>query len=140
QGAGVAYRMTTPDFLAAATEGGKLHGVLLRFIHSLMAQIAQSAACNRFHPISARLARWLLMTRDRMHADDFQITQEFLSNMLGVRREAVNKAAGELQRRKLIRYSRGNLSVLNLRELEAAACPCYKIIKHGYEAHDKKSV
>jgi len=76
-------------------------------------QISQASACNRFHQIEARLARWLLMTQDRMHADEFQITQEFMSNMLGVRREAVNLAAGGLQRRGLIKYTRGNLAVLN---------------------------
>ena len=96
-------------------------------------QISQASACNRFHQIEARLARWLLMTQDRMHADEFQITQEFMSNMLGVRREAVNLAAGGLQRRGLIKYTRGNLAVLNCGGLEKAAWPCYATIKKEYD-------
>lgn len=98
-----------------------------------MSQISQSAACNRFHPIDARLSKWLLMTQDRMHADEFQITQEFLSNMLGVRREAVNKAAGVLQRQELISYVRGDLKVINRKGLEKTACACYAILKKEYE-------
>lgn len=133
QGAGLALQMTAADFLEECKNGGELWRVLQRFTHSLMAQISQSAACNRFHPIEVRLARWLLMTHDRMQADEFQITQEFLSNMLGVRREAVNKAAANLQQQKLIGYSRGNLSVLNRQGLEAAACRCYQIINKDYE-------
>lgn len=135
QGAGTAQRMTARAFLASCNEGGKLTHYIHRFIHSLLTQISQSAACNRFHPIEARLARWLLMTQDRMHADEFRITQEFLSNMLGVRREAVNKAAGDLQRRNLISYSRGNLKVNHRRGLEQATCACYEIIKKGYDAN-----
>ncbi len=133
QGAGTALRMKTTDFLHECNNGNRLARPLLRFMHSLMAQISQSAACNRFHPIEARLARWLLMTQDRMHADEFQITQGFLSNMLGVRREAVNKAAGDLQRHKLISYSRGILDVIDRKGLEKAACPCYIIIKKEYD-------
>jgi CRP-like cAMP-binding protein len=98
-----------------------------------MTQIAQGAACNRFHPIDARLARWLLMTRDRMEADEFRLTQEFLSNMLGVRREGVNKAAGALQQQHLISYSRGNLSILDRVGLKAIASHCYGIIKGEYD-------
>ncbi|CAN5361053.1 hypothetical protein BH20ACI1_BH20ACI1_30010 [soil metagenome] len=85
--------------------------------------------CNRYHQIESRLARWLRMMHDRMQSDDFQITQEFLSNMLGVRREAVNKAAGSLQQQNLISYSRGNLLIFNRAGLEKAACQCYRIIK-----------
>ena len=133
QGAGSALRMTAADFLEECKNGDELGRVLQRFTHSLMTQISQSAACNRFHPIEVRLARWLLITGDRMQADKFQITQEFLSNMLGVRREAVNKAATNLQQQKLIAYSRGNISILNRRGLEAAACRCYQIIKKDYE-------
>lgn len=133
QGAGNALRLTTANFLAATSNGGKLTGIIQRFIHSLFIQISQSAACNRFHPIEERLARWLLMTQDRMHSNEFQITQEFLSNMLGVRREAVNKAAGSLHNLELISYVRGNLTINDRTGLEKAACPCYWIIKHEYE-------
>ncbi len=133
QGAGAALEMKTADFLAECKNGGALPRILQRYTHSRMTQISQSAACNRFHPIEARLARWLLMTSDRMMADDFQITQELLSNMLGVRREAVNKSAMQLQQNKLISYSRGKISILNRASLEALACRCYFIIKEEYE-------
>lgn len=132
QGAGSALKMAASDFLDEC-KNPELLKILQRFTHSLIVQISQSAACNRFHEIEPRLARWLLMTGDRMHADEFQITQEFLSNMLGVRREAVSKAATRLQEQELISYSRGNLSILNRRGLENAACNCYKIIKQDYD-------
>ncbi len=133
QGAGVALAMKTADFLAECKSGGALPRILQRHTHSLMTQISQSAACNRFHPIEARLARWLLMTGDRMMADEFQITQDFLSNMLGVRREAVSKSATILQHNELIRYNRGKISILDRAGLEAAACRCYFIIREEYE-------
>ncbi len=133
QGAGTAFRMATKDFLAACSASKKLTAIIQRFIHSLFIQISQSAACNRFHPIEERLARWLLMTRDRMHSPEFQITQEFLSNMLGVRREAVNKAAGSLNTKGFISYARGELKINDQEGLEKAACPCYLIIKNEYE-------
>lgn len=133
QGAGNCSRLSTKNFLAACSSGGKLNSIIQRFIHSLFVQVSQSAACNRFHHIDERLARWLLMTRDRMHSSEFRITQEFLSNMLGVRREAVNKAAGSLNQRELISYSRGELKINDQEGLEKAACPCYWIIKNEYE-------
>ena len=137
QGAGFAQRIKTADFLNECKKDGKLPYFLMRFMHSLMSQISQASACNRFHPIEERLARWLLMTHDRMHSGEFQITQEFLSNMLGVRREAVNKAAKALQDRELIKYTRGNVSIINVRGLENAACSCYKIIKEEYDRNPK---
>ena len=133
QGAGVALEMKTADFLAECENGGALPRLLQRYTHSLIMQISQSAACNRFHPIEARLARWLLMTSDRMESDEFQITQEFLSNMLGVRREGVSKSATQLQQNELINYSRGKITTLNRAGLEAVACRCYFIIKEEYE-------
>ena len=132
QGAGAALTMKTADFLAECKNGGALPRLLQRYTHSLMIQISQSSVCNRFHAIGARLARWLLMTGDRMMSKDFQITQEFLSNMLGVRREAVNKSATHLQQNGLISYSRGKVSILDRAGLEAAACRCYFIIKAEY--------
>jgi len=134
QGAGVALRMKAPAFRKECANGGRLPRLLRRYAHSRLTQIAQAAACNRFHSIDARLARWLLMTRDRMGANEFQLTQEFLSNMLGARREGVNKAAGALQRQHLISYSRGTLMILNQAGLEAVACPCYGIIKEEYDS------
>jgi CRP-like cAMP-binding protein len=95
-----------------------------------LTQVSQSATCNRFHQVEARLARWLLMTHDRMETDDFRLTQEFMSNMLGVRREGINKAAGMIQKPDLISYSRGHVRVLNRVGLEAIACQCYAIIKN----------
>ncbi len=129
QGAGAAMRMTVADFLAECEKSNSLTQILLRFTHSLLTQVSQSAVCYRFHPIEARLARWLLMTADRMGTDDFPVTQDFLSNMLGVRREAVNKAAVILQQKQLINYKRGNNSIINRTDLEKTACACYGIIK-----------
>lgn len=133
QGVGVALKMKTADFLEECKNGGALPRLLQRYTHSLLIQISQSAVCNRFHAIEARLARWLLMTRDRMASDEFLITQEFLSNMLGVRREAVNKSATNLQQNGLISYSRGQISILDRVGLDTAACRCYLIIKEEYE-------
>lgn len=133
QGAGTALRLPVSDFLETCVKMPKMTAIIQRFIHSLFTQVSQSAACNRFHPIEARLARWLLMTHDRMHSNDFQITQEFLSNMLGVRREAVNRAAGGLQNLELISYHRGQLSIKNLKKLQKVACLCYTIIKREYD-------
>jgi len=128
QGAGSAMRMKATAFRKECNNGGVLPLLLRRYSHSLVTQITQSAVCNQFHSVDARLARWLLMTHDRMGDDEFQITQEFLSNMLGVRREGVSRAAGDLQKRKLIGYSRGRLKVLDRVGLEAVSCGCYEII------------
>jgi len=129
QGAGSAMKMTATAFRKECNHGGVLSRVLQRYSHSVLTQVTQSAVCNQFHSVDARLARWLLMTHDRMGGDEFQLKQEFLSNMLGVRREAVSMAAGDLQKRKLIRYSRGRLRVLDRAGLEATSCGCYEIIK-----------
>jgi len=129
QGAGSAMRMKAAAFCKECNNGGSLQRLLRRYSHSLLTQITQSAVCNQFHSVDARLARWLLMTHDRMGNDEFRITQEFLSHMLGVRREGVSKAAGDLQKRKLIRYNRGHLKVLDRAGLEATSCGCYEIIK-----------
>ena len=137
QGEGFALRMTTADFLAECETDAELTRILKRFTHSLMAQTAQSAACNRYHPIEARMARWLLMTHDRMKSGKFQITQEFLSNMVGVRREAVNKTAKNFQDRGLISYTRGKLLILDLKGLKAITCDCYKVISKHYPDYEK---
>jgi CRP-like cAMP-binding protein len=129
QGNGFAMRMSAEDFLFECENGGALPQILRRFLHSRLTQVSQSAACYRFHPIEARLARWLLMTSDRMNTNEFSITQEFLSNMLGVRREAVNKSAVALQQENLISYNRGHISIINRPGLENATCLCYGIIK-----------
>jgi CRP-like cAMP-binding protein len=130
QGAGSAMRMKATAFRKECSNGGALPRLLQRYTHSRLTQITQSALCNQFHSVDARLARWLLMTHDRMGDDEFQLTQEFLSNMLGVRREGVSRAAGDLQKRKLIVYSRGRLKVLDRVGLEAVSCGCYEIINN----------
>ena len=133
QGSGTALTMSSRNFLSACKSSEKLSTAVRRYIHSLLTQISQSAVCNRYHVIEERLSRWLLMTHDRMRTDEFQITQDFLSNMLGVRREAVNIAARDLQGLGLISYKRGNLTVIDRPGLEAAACPCYKVIKSEFD-------
>ncbi len=129
QGAGTAMKMKATAFRKSSNHGGVLQQLLQRYSHSVLTQVTQSAVCNQFHSVEARLARWLLMTHDRMGDDEFQLKQEFLSNMLGVRREGVSKAAAALQNLKLIRYSRGRLRVLDRPGLEATSCGCYEIIK-----------
>jgi CRP-like cAMP-binding protein len=125
QGAGSALRMNKAAFRLALRRNAPLQRVLQGYAHTLMAQIAQTAACNRYHLLEARLARWLLMTRDRVEAGDFMMTQQFLSTMLGVRRVGVSDAASSFQRRHLIEYSRGHITILDHEGLEAASCSCY---------------
>ena len=129
QGVGSAMKMKATAFRKQCNDGGVLPRLLRRYSHSLITQITQSAVCNQFHSVDERLARWLLMTHDRMGDDEFQLTQDFLSNMLGVRREGVSRAAGDLQERNLIEYSRGRLKVLDRAGLEATSCGCYEVIK-----------
>ena len=132
QGAGAAIRMDAAPFRRALDRNPALHHSLKRYAYVLMAQVAQTAACNRFHLLEARLARWLLMTRDRTRSARFRITHEFLAFMLGVRRVGVTKAAGALQQRKLISYHRGEIAILDRGGLEAAACGCYREAKEIY--------
>lgn len=129
QGSGTAWRMKSAHFLRELQHDAQLQRAVRRYTHERMVQITQTAACNRFHHVEARLARWLLMTRDRMRSNQFRITQEMLGNMLGVLRVAVTNAAGKLQKRNLIRYSRGRIRVLDSRALEAVACLCYQVVK-----------
>src|SRR5687767_9385724 len=129
QGTGTALRMTSARFRSEHRKSVTLQRELNGYIHDRIIQITQTAACNRFHPIEGRLARWLLMTRDRMGTNHFRHTQELLGNMLGVLRVAVTNAAGALQRRKLISYSRGEINILDGPGLEAAACRCYQVVK-----------
>ena len=132
QGGGTALRMKIADFRRNFRESAALRRELLLFTHLLMIQIAQTAACNRFHVVTQRMARWLLMTRDRVKSNEFRITQEFLALMLGVRRVGVTVAARSLQERKLIGYRRGTLTILDHRGLVAVACGCYKTVKDIY--------
>jgi CRP-like cAMP-binding protein len=132
QGAGRAWRVDTATFLREVELIPALRAAFNHYLYVFLAQLMQTATCTRFHLVEARLARWLLMTRDRAHASQFHITHEFLAFMLGVRRVGVTSAASALQRRKLIRYSRGDLAVLDVRGLEKAACACYAIDKKIY--------
>ena len=132
-------RMRTAALREEAGRGGSLHRLLHRYAHSLLTQVSQSAACNRFHVVDARLARWLLMTGDRLGTNEFRLTQDFISNMLGVRREGVNKAAGALQRGELINYRRGQIRILDRAGLEAASCACYGIMKGESDGHPSKN-
>jgi len=134
QGSGTAMRMKAASFLTALRQSQALQRELHRYTYSLMAQITQTAACNRFHVVESRLARWLLMTHDRMQSGTFRLTQEFLSQMLGVRRVGVTKAARTLQQGKLISYSRGNIRILDRSGLEAASCSCYAVVKDMHKA------
>ncbi len=132
QGAGAALRMDARVFLVEFARNKVLHQLIDRYAFVHLSQLAQTAGCNRFHVVEARLARWLLMTQDRVHTDSFHVTQEFLALMLGVRRVGVTRAAGSLQNLGLIHYSRGNITVLDRRGLKAASCGCYKADRDAY--------
>lgn len=134
QGSGTAMRMKSAPFLKELGQSHALRRDLHRYAYALMAQITQTAACNRFHVVEARLARWLLMTQDRVLLNPFRLTQEFLAHMLGVRRVGVTKAARTLQQKKLIRYSRGSITILDRKGLEAASCSCYEALKDVHDA------
>lgn len=134
QGGGAAWRIAAAPYLHEHARSPALQKSLGRYVHVLMAQLVTSAACLRFHQIEPRLARWLLMTQDRAHADRFHVTHDFLAYMLGVRRVGVTMAAGVLQERGLIAYHRGELVVLDRAGLEANACSCYAADRQGYAA------
>lgn len=133
QGAGLARRASAANFRRELARNPPLQRSLNRYLYVLMQQLAASATCLRFHLIGQRLARWLLMTQDRAHSDSFQVTHEFLSYMLGVRRVGITAAAGGLRRRGVIEYRRGQLTVLDRSRLEAAACTCYAAGRLSYE-------
>ncbi len=130
---GDALRMKADVFKRQVPPGSPLHNLLLRYTQALLNQISQSVACNCLHSIEARCCRWLLMTHDRVKSDQFTLTQELLSHMLGVRRASVSEVAGTLQKAGLICYSRGRIRILNRLGLEATSCECYRIVKEEFE-------
>jgi CRP-like cAMP-binding protein len=132
QGPGTAWRVTAAVFRRELLASKTLRVSLDRYVQATMTQLASSAACLRFHQIGPRLARWLLMTHDRAHADSFHVTHEFLAYMLGVRRVGVTTAAGALHRLGLIDYQRGDVTVVDRQGLEAAACSCYAADRQAY--------
>jgi CRP-like cAMP-binding protein len=133
QVAGDSLRMRTEDFKGALRRDGPLHEVLQRYNQALMNQMAYSVACNRLHSVEERMCRWLLMTHDRVGADRFPLTQEFLAQMLGVRRPSVTVVAGVLQKAGLIAYARGWVLILDRAGLEASSCECYRVVRDEFD-------
>jgi CRP-like cAMP-binding protein len=132
QGAGIALRMSASLFRRHCRENPALRQELQRYACVLMSQLARSITCTHYHVVESRLARWLLMSRDRAHANQIRLTHELLSDLLGVRRAGVTRAASSLRRRQLISYTRGHISILDQPGLEAAACDCYAADKKTY--------
>jgi len=132
QVAGSGLRMRASDLLATLKHTPVLHAFLMRHVMALLNQIAQSTSCNRLHAVQERCARWLLHTHDKVEGDSFMLTQEFLSQMLGVHRPTVSIAARMLQQAGLIRYTRGHIEVIDREGLEGAACSCYRLIADQY--------
>ena len=129
QSAGWAQRLAGPVLKEEFTRGGAMQHLLLRYTQSLLTQMAQTAVCNRHHSIDQQLCRWLLLSLDRLASDEQSMTLELIANMLGVRREGVNDAAGKLQSAGLIRYARGRIQVLDRPGVEARCCECYAVVK-----------
>lgn len=130
---GKGLRMPSQVFGHEVEQNGSLTRILHRYVQALMADMAQQVACNRLHSVQQRCARWLLTTRDRVRVAEFPLTQEFLAQMLGVRRATVNEVAQSLQHQGLIRYRHGIITVLDAEGLEAAACECYHIVRAQYD-------
>jgi CRP-like cAMP-binding protein len=129
---GDGYRMRTDVLKREFSMGGQLQDLLLRYTQAFITQIAQTAACNRAHPIEGRLAKWLLMCEDRANSKELELTQEFISQMLGARRAGVTEAAGGLKTRGLIDYKRGHLTIIDRSGLESVTCECYPIVKKEF--------
>lgn len=129
QSAGLAYRLSGSAMKLEFRRGGAMQHLLLRYTQALLTQMAQTAVCNRHHSVDQQLCRWLLLSLDRLSSNELKMTQELIANMLGVRREGVTEAAGKLQAAKVIRYSRGRITVLDRAALEAHACECYAVVK-----------
>jgi CRP-like cAMP-binding protein len=136
---GSAVRMKAQALRDELQSGGRLQSVLQRYTHALFTQVSQSAACTGSHELKPRLARWLMMTHDRAPGDEFAMKHEFMAMMLGVTRSMVTRVAGSLQNEKMIRYTRGQVTVLDRSRLEATACECYGAVKAEYARSTAKS-
>jgi len=130
-----ASRIAAKDLIAEFRQNGKLSELILRFVQSMFTQVAQTAACNRLHTLDQRLARWLLVTHDRIGESTLPLTQEFLSRMLGVRRAGVSVAANSLRQQALIDYHRGDIVVVDRPGVERLSCECYRIVKQEYDTY-----
>ena len=133
QSAGDAYRLEGKVIKGEFERGGQLQHLLLRYTQALITQLAQTAVCNRHHDVEQQLCRWLLLCLDRLPSNELTMTQVLIANMLGVRREGVTEAAGHLQAAGLIHYSRGHITVLNRKGLEARVCECYAVVRREYD-------
>ena len=133
QSAGYGYRVRAAVLKKHFAQSHELQHLLLRYTQALITQMAQTAVCNRHHSVDQQLCRWLLLSLDRLASNDVAMTQELIANMLGVRREGVTEAAGKLQSAGLINYSRGHISVLDRKGLEARVCECYAVVKAEYD-------
>jgi len=133
QSAGYGYRLRAKVSKKEFSLGGQLQRLALRFTQALITQMAQTAVCNRHHAIDQQLCRWLLLSLDRLPGNELKMTQELIANMLGVRREGVTEAAGQLQADGLIRYARGHITVLDRSKLQQRVCECYTVVKREYD-------
>jgi CRP-like cAMP-binding protein len=133
QSAGHGFRLKANLMMQEFNRAGPVLHLLLRYTQALITQMAQTAVCNRHHSLDQQLCRWLLLSLDRLSSDELVMTQELIANMLGVRREGVTEAAGQLQRAGLIQYRRGHISVVDRKRLEQRACECYTVVKKEYD-------
>jgi CRP-like cAMP-binding protein len=131
-GGGSAWRLSAAAFCSEFERSPAVQRLMTRYIYVVLAQFSQAAVCTNFHDLGARLARWLLVMADRSRSEELDITQQLVSSMLGVRREGITLAASALQKRKLIRYARGHLTILDRDGLQAAACACYPAAKKAH--------
>ncbi len=133
QSAGQGLRLSATMMMMEFNRAGPVLHLLLRYTQALITQMAQTAVCNRHHTLDQQLCRWLLLSLDRLQSDELVMTQELIANMLGVRREGVTEAAGRLQQAGLINYTRGRITVLDRRGVEARSCECYAVVKKEYD-------
>ena len=133
QSAGYAYRLRGPLLKEEFYRAGPMQQLLLRYTQALLTQMAQTAVCNRHHSLDQQFCRWLLLSLDRLPDNNIAMTQELIANMLGVRREGVTEAAGNVQRAGLIKYRRGRITVIDRPGLEARVCECYEVVKKEFD-------